>query len=165
MAVQRFVGSRYFGLSTDIKPTVGVNNGSTFVEGDTSKIYFFSGGWQDSIGNAAVSGFSGASGASGYVNTRKDYIVTTAPTGRRTPITLPNNGYVSGNAENFLVFTEGTMLQRDSLSGLYDNDYTIYNSGNGTTPGQVAFSFAIPASLMITFKYLYIFLILSVIII
>lgn len=29
------------GLSTDTKPTVGVQNGSAFIEMDTSKIYFF----------------------------------------------------------------------------------------------------------------------------
>lgn len=30
-----------FGLSTDTKPTIGVVNGSAFIEMDTSTIYFF----------------------------------------------------------------------------------------------------------------------------
>lgn len=29
------------GLSTDTKPTTGIANGSTFIEMDTSKLYFF----------------------------------------------------------------------------------------------------------------------------
>ena len=29
------------GLSTDTKPTVGVQNGSAFIEMDTSKLYFY----------------------------------------------------------------------------------------------------------------------------
>lgn len=31
----------YYGLSTDVKPTMGVANGSAFIEMDTSKLYFF----------------------------------------------------------------------------------------------------------------------------
>lgn len=31
----------FFGLSTNTKPTVGISNGSCFIEMDTSKIYFF----------------------------------------------------------------------------------------------------------------------------
>lgn len=31
----------YFGLSTDSKPSVGVGNGSCFLEMDTGKIYFY----------------------------------------------------------------------------------------------------------------------------
>ena len=30
-----------FGLSTDVKPTTGVANGSAFIEMDTNKIYFY----------------------------------------------------------------------------------------------------------------------------
>lgn len=30
-----------YGLSTDTKPTTGVMNGSSFVEMDTGKLYFF----------------------------------------------------------------------------------------------------------------------------
>ena len=34
--------STYFGLSSDVpKPTVGVGNGSAFIEMDTSKIFLF----------------------------------------------------------------------------------------------------------------------------
>lgn len=38
------------GLSTDAKPTTGIANGSTFIEMDTSKLYFFdeaSGTWKE----------------------------------------------------------------------------------------------------------------------
>lgn len=31
----------YYGLSTDTKPTEDVENGTSFIEIDTSKIYFF----------------------------------------------------------------------------------------------------------------------------
>ena len=31
----------YFGLSTDSKPTVGVGNGSCFIEMNTGKIFFY----------------------------------------------------------------------------------------------------------------------------
>lgn len=33
--------NEYSGLSTDTKPTEGVATGSTFLEVDTSKVYFF----------------------------------------------------------------------------------------------------------------------------
>lgn len=33
-----------WGDSTDDKPTEGIGNGSTFIEMDTSKLYFFSAG-------------------------------------------------------------------------------------------------------------------------
>lgn len=39
----------YYGLSTDIKPTTGVGNGSCFIEMDTGKVYFF-----NAAGNAWV---------------------------------------------------------------------------------------------------------------
>ena len=31
----------YYGLSTDVKPTIGVANGAALIERDTSKLYFF----------------------------------------------------------------------------------------------------------------------------
>ena len=43
----QWIGDRYwrprkfFGLSTDTKPTEDIANGSVFIEMDTSKLYFF----------------------------------------------------------------------------------------------------------------------------
>lgn len=43
----QWIGARYYrpetyyGLSTDVKPTEDVANGSAFLEMDTSKLYFF----------------------------------------------------------------------------------------------------------------------------
>lgn len=35
------VATTLFGLSTDSKPTIGVGNGTAFIEMDTGKLWFF----------------------------------------------------------------------------------------------------------------------------
>jgi len=154
MALQRFVGGRYTSLSTDTRPS-NAAEGSTLVTTDDGKVYYYSGGWVPIAGSNSSVSFSGFSGgSSGFVSVAKDYIVTTAPTGRRTDIILPNNQYISGGAEKFQVYVEGVLQLRDTGTGLANNDYWISNTGNSSSPGRIWLNYAIPPDTQISFNYI-----------
>jgi hypothetical protein len=68
MAIQRYVGDKFTGMSTDAKPS-NVIDGATFYETDTLKHFLrVSGVWSEVAGASGYSGYSGESisGYSGY---------------------------------------------------------------------------------------------------
>jgi hypothetical protein len=165
MAVTRYVSNIYKGFGADTKPTTNVREGAVFHELDTQKHYFYyAGAWREGTGyNAGLVGYSGTSGYSGFTNVVREYIVTASDRQTRTPITLPGGMYVTGNANHLLVFTEGVIQQRDTVSGANDFDYLICRSGNSTTAAQIWFNYAVPEGVLLTFKQLFIFILLAVI--
>lgn len=46
MAIKRYAGDRFTGLSTDVKP-MSVQNGAVFIETDTGKYFLFADGWEE----------------------------------------------------------------------------------------------------------------------
>lgn len=70
MGVTRYIGDRFFGTSSDIKPAGNLSDGAEFIEGDTLNTYIFitaSGGWV-----LETSGGSGSSSVTGNFLTSGD---------------------------------------------------------------------------------------------
>jgi len=75
MAIKKYVGDKYVGLSSDTKPT-NVADGATFYETDTLQLYLKVGGsWnlntiQGYTGSAGVNGYTGSQGVTGFTGSQ-----------------------------------------------------------------------------------------------
>lgn len=114
------VSKTYFGLAADTKPTIGIANGSLFLEFDTGKVYFF-----NADGAAWVEFGSGAIVSEVVVAPEQSVTITSSPVsltlaeGYTLPASTPTTGWTVTINGVTAAYTEGAGAYIADLSGSY----------------------------------------------
>lgn len=136
------LNAQIMGLSTDTKPTAGVQPNSLFWELDTNGMYFFDGTQWQPIGGSGGGGesdFSTAqvSFAGNWLNTglipigidtTYDYITAVPTNGQQTLILYKGEQYLYASTECEITATGNITVQHNAES----QEYTITITGDGT---------------------------------